>query len=217
MITTMNDLRIYLSKGELNCDDTLSIITILRIQIEIDDKKNNYRWLKLFANWCVHSKISKSDLAIDILKTFYDVLGNYDFTQGQSPKDFYDHIFDKLRTEMSNIFRQHNMPSGLVDNERTFCEFLIGILMIIKDRPIRLPEKPSKIQQKKIAQLPKLLKFANNRNDIDFTPISLCIKHTENGAFNCVLTTEGIKGGRLIFDLSTIGYKNKALSFLVAT
>lgn len=37
----------------------------------------------------------------------------------------------------------------------------------------------------------------------------------DDGTFDCSLTIQGTIGGRLIFNLSTNGFKNKALSFLM--
>jgi hypothetical protein len=215
VITTINDLRAYLIKGQLQFNDILSIMTVLRIQIENDNQKSTYQWINLFANWCVHSKISKSNLAIDIFRTFYGALGNYDFTKGQSMKGFYDYIFNKLRNELRGLLHQHNIPTGLMDNEQAFCAFLIGLLLIVKDRPVETPDKLGESQKNELAQMPKLLKSANTHPELDLTPVSLSIKHADNGTFDCSLTTQGMKNGRLIFNLSTIGYKDKALAFTI--
>ena len=214
MLATIDDLRVYLNAGELNSQDILSIMTIMRVQLERDNRKKDFQWLNLFCNWCVHSKLSESALSIDIFKTFYAALGDYDFTKGQSMKGFYNHIFDRLRQDIATLFIDHAIPTGLVEDEKAFCGFLIGILLIVKDRPISPPKRLSPFQETEVRGLPKLLKFAKDRNDIDWTPISLSITRTESGYFNFILTMVGQPGGTITFNLSTIGYSNKAFQFI---
>ncbi len=214
MLATIDDLRVYLNIGELNSQDILSIMTIMRVQLERDNRKKDFQWLNLFCDWCVHTKLSKSALSIDIFKTFYAALGDYDFTKGQSMKGFYNHIFDRLRQDIATLFIDHAIPAGLVEDEKAFCGFLIGILLIVKDRTISPPKRLSQFQETEVRSLPKLLKFAKDRNDIDWTPISLSITRTESGYFNFILTMVGQPGGTITFNLSTIGYRNKALQFI---
>jgi hypothetical protein len=152
MLATIDDLRVYLNAGELNSQDILSIMTIMRVQLERDNRKKDFRWLNLFCNWCVHSKLSKSSLSIDIFKTFYTALGNYDFTKGHSMKGFYNHIFDRLRQDIATLFIDHAIPTDLVEDEQAFCGFLIGILLIVKDRPISLPKGLSPLQEVEVRE-----------------------------------------------------------------
>lgn len=216
MLTTMDDLREYLNRGTIHSSDILSIMTTLRVQLEKDDLKKNYKWLNLFSNWCVHNELSRTKLSIDIFKTFYSVLGKYDLPD---MKGFYDHIFDKLREEIKKIFLAYSIPTNLCDNENeeAFAGFIIGILLIIKDRPIYLPKQLSEAEQVAVDRLPELLKFRKKRSDIDCRPISLSIAHTGGGHFNCSLVMVGQTGGRLTFSLSPVSYKNKQLKYLTSS
>ena len=187
-------------------------MTVLRIKIEKDSKKGEYRWINLFANWCVHPEISKSDQVFEVFDTIYGALAQFDATKGKSMRGFYDLVFDKLRMEMRRLFLEQDIPTWLTDNQGAFMWFLIGMLLIINDRPIRVPGKLRRSQARRLGDIRGLMK--NVRPDVDLTPISVRILHEPtSGTFDLHLITRGRKFP-ICLVLQTITYRNTALKCL---
>lgn len=139
MIKDKDTLIQYLKKGKFHKHDTSAILLVLRNEIQDNSLQEQFKFLNLFCNWSVHTKISSSMVTLDIMSLFIESLNKWDLGERESIIAFNDYILKSLKNEFFEVLKRID-PDFIIKNEDEVFEIvLIYTLLIIYERPLIIP------------------------------------------------------------------------------
>lgn len=113
-------LNIELGKSIKTEPQVIYILSRIRKILEVDKKEGNYRKLKFYCDWALHSQI-------DNTKPISEVLGKV-VAEPENASDFFN--YRPLDDELKKFFIEYNLSSTIYDtddSQRIFKEVLTGI------------------------------------------------------------------------------------------
>jgi hypothetical protein len=97
--------------------------------------------IRLFANWAVHVKITKSNSGLRILSAINDALVTYksEDTGAMCAGISKEIGFPALRKEMKQFCGHFEIDDSIVSNDRIWAVFVTNLIEIIRDVPLSFP------------------------------------------------------------------------------
>lgn len=159
----MKNRRVWKIRSILDSGSTLSeaevgyLMMLIRKLIEdhYSTNKNNFLLLRLICNWALHTTISNSNFAQDILRSINSVLSGYDFHKKDREKFFRLNTqlseaisFTTLRNELGNFLDSFKIRRDLVDRDENWKNYLDVLADVIDEAPLQLsPPNTSSVQR----------------------------------------------------------------------
>ena len=162
-----NEINEVLKKQNYNKADVTYLMTQFRLLIEENKLKDEYQFLNLYCNWTLHSKISGSDTAFEILEFITDSLISHN-NDPYNAKDIYSAIIEglslhKVLDDIIRIGRVYNIIEiAKFNNFQQWVIFAEKLIEVLEQRPMIFPNPITK-PYKKIYQA--ILRKAKEADD----------------------------------------------------
>lgn len=128
MINDIKDkLRIILDKDRFEETDVVYILSRIRKILEIDKKEKEFKKLKFYCDWALHSQIDNTDAMKDDLETF--LRGSL-----EKGRDFL--FFKPFDEEFATFLKEYSMSTGIYNNTDTELQFKQLLTRIYSDTPL---------------------------------------------------------------------------------
>jgi hypothetical protein len=132
MSVSVDKLRDTLTKISGQLLENVSRVVLLSRQIvEEENAKQRLSILHLYCNWLLHTTISQSAAADDILASIDDIFFLRQRVITLSPQNVQSAMdFDVLRSQLADLLRSHSLPDELVANDARWKEF---VSLVVRD------------------------------------------------------------------------------------
>lgn len=142
-------LREIFQKESISESDVSYSMSLIRKTIEdlSENDKEKFVILNFFCDWCLHAKIDKSIPGMEILQRMNEILvneKNYGDVNGEMKKTI---SFEVLRNELKGILQFIKLPTDVVTNDGKWGNFLLNLIEIILDCPLKFPAELKKIKK----------------------------------------------------------------------
>jgi len=181
--------------------DVVNIMSKVRTILENDGElRQDCSLVNLFANWCVHGKLTASKVGLKFLlatsRSFLNVEGTEKATKAvHTGMNILD--IPKFRQQLISVFSKYLIPDYLVKSKAWWDGFISMLLHEISEKPIQFPENMayqsggSKMPQKifdEIYELPdkygnKNGKFIGLHVEIHPDVFKICLKNMNDATF----------------------------------
>lgn len=144
------EIKRLLGQDVLTSSDLVNLMSQFRIVLESQDRKHKYRYLNMYCNWALHSKLSNSAPAYEVIESIANaIVGNPNAPKSQA---FFEDVtraflFDELRTDCINFSKEYETPSEFCTDQITWNEFLALLIAFLRERPLAFPDS-SKLPRK---------------------------------------------------------------------
>lgn len=184
MIVDIQSLKEYLDHYNIDGESILSIMSVIRNELEDKKLKNEFRYLNMFCDWCLHPKLSRTMLSIDIMQEFISALCINNDLQITSPRKFNIAIIDKLFKDIRDLFKIIGIDCSFISNEKVVANTFYCILNVIKERQLVIDEKYILQNTTRNKRYEDFKRFCNNifqKDGFNLTPKSLSVIIGDNG------------------------------------
>jgi len=163
---TVKKLKRKLSKLTRLDEDTVhSLMAFTRKALEQENKLNDFKHIKFYCDWCLHSKLDKNFNGFKLLEKITHVLNLTD--QEELKKSFYPDLitalfdFNELKNQLVTFYNSFTLPTVLF--HKYWKEFYGYLMEILCDAPIEFPD----IRRNEIKNIyDKLEKLANKNGGL---------------------------------------------------
>lgn len=166
-IKDLRTLKSHLEKGRFNYYDAIPFLSVIRNELELSDKKSNYKWLNLLCNWSLHPSISTSMVAVEIVQLFLDSLIKYDLGEDNSVKSFNDEIINNIRNDLIQFLHVLDIDVHFLKDDSVFFNIFSYFLSVIYDRPLEIPSisyiEKKKSRIKRVSRIEGSIKKITNK------------------------------------------------------
>ena len=150
----------------MTVSDVSYTMSLTRQVLEKNRLKNQYQLLNFYCNWCLHPELTKSMHCYWILEQIADALVVY---ADQNPNDFTKRIseiisFKNLKQEINALYKEKRIPRFLFKIPENWHRFIMLLIQIVKEKPIKLPDK---IKNQKIKGIYNSIKSKIDKINID--------------------------------------------------
>lgn len=136
MITDIQSLKEYIENNKIDEDRIISIMSVIRNEIESRNIQKEFPLLNMFCNWCLHPKLSKTMLSIDIMQDYICALCSQNGLFISSPKKFSSELIDRLFEDIRSLFMIVGVDSSFISSKKEIADIFFLILRIIIERPL---------------------------------------------------------------------------------
>jgi hypothetical protein len=177
IIHDLSTLKKHLAIGIIQENDIIPIMTIIRNELENNNEKQNYKFLNLFCNWCVHPKITRSMEAFEMIELLTEAIAKYNQSEGKSISNCIKTICESFYYDLKTFFIVNGLNLRFFDDTKPHMPFFFLVIKVIVNRPIEMPDekfiekKKLKDRKKRITDLMKNL----SPNKHNLTPQSIII------------------------------------------
>lgn len=139
-------LRPILSKKTISEPETSYVLSMLRKLMEHMNPTDvaQFPVLKSYTNWISHTAIDREPVALEMLHDIHQRMGTLMHIPDNDRliREFSDLLSLKnLREQMKSIFSAVGLPDGIITDDARWKEFREHLVSIIRDCPIRFPER----------------------------------------------------------------------------
>jgi hypothetical protein len=126
---------------QMQREDVCFLMVQARHLIEKTSSNERYRLVTFYADWTVHPALDRSSVCFEVLRDITKILAeNFNQTKPDITREISTVIgFPKLRSELTNLFRDNNLPIILFEYLENWKGFVIFLLWFIAGQPIRFP------------------------------------------------------------------------------
>jgi hypothetical protein len=133
-------------RGELSRDQVLHVMTKSREAVEQRKLQATYPTLQLYANWCVHPEICRSELGDRVVGEVFGAFTDYLCARDDSVEamnSFVDTVsralrLDELLDEMRALFHELMLPDAILRHPSVWSSFRGWLLHSIAAKPLKL-------------------------------------------------------------------------------
>ena len=131
------------SQDELTKSDVVNLMSQFRICLEAEGFKKRYPYLTMYCDWTVHSQLSRSAPAFQVIESIADAMvGN---PNAPNSPAFYDDItkaflFDEFRADCNKFAAQFGTPNVFCADPEVWSGFLVLLIEILLERPLEFPD-----------------------------------------------------------------------------
>ena len=141
IIKDLNTLNLYLETEPLRDNDIASIMVVIRNELEKNNKKEDFRFLNMFCNWCVHPEISRSKKGFEIIELFAKAISTHDQSGGASAKQCTKTIVENFYYELKMFFIVNKLNIDYFDDKNPHKPFFLMIIKLVEKRSVVMPDK----------------------------------------------------------------------------
>ena len=133
--TFTEKIRSILEQPRLNVSSVSLLMTLSRQLIEENDLQREYRYLKLYCDWTLHTKIDRSAIAKQILDLISAEIRSND------SKQYNDVILkiiglENLRSDFINLYTTFNIPTNIFEIKSIWVGFIGVLSRLIINKPL---------------------------------------------------------------------------------
>ena len=128
-----------LKKKTLSESECVHVLSLIRQELEASETESNYDYIKFFCDWSLHPKLAFSKAGSNAIVSINKVL--YDERKSDSDtviKRISAQLIGKFKDQMEVFLNRNSLPSGIIDNDNQWKEFLKMMLEIISQKPVIL-------------------------------------------------------------------------------
>ncbi len=216
MIVNITTLKNHLENHKISGNDAIAIMTVIRKQLEHDKRKGDFQWLNHFCNWCLHPKLNRRIISVDIINSFIraffqvkkfnfaEVTPSLEFkyeSDRESINEYFDSIIGQFRTELKEFLNIYHINTEFIKTDENFILFFARVFYIVKNSPLEVPDivyVRGKKNLQKIEEYNELCtsfykKWIWSKGvyiSPDFYPIRISISHSLDGSFGLSVKTK---------------------------
>lgn len=181
--------RVEQSGERMNREDVCFLMVQARHLIEGASTPEKYRVAAFYADWIVHSALDRSPVCFEVLRDITRVLAeNFKPTRPDITREISRIIgFPLLRSELTNLFRDNELPIIIFDYRENWSSFVMFLLWFLADQTISFPENPTG-RAKKIRDEIQMLQKPHN---ISAEALTVVVNH--EGVYHWLLAVSGDK------------------------
>jgi len=162
----------------MTVSDVSYTMSLTRQILEKNRLKNKYQILNFYCNWCLHPELTRSMHCYWILEQIADALVIY---ADKNPNDFTKRIseiisFKNLKKEINALFKEKRIPRFLFKSLENWNKFISLLIQIVKEKPIKFPDK---IKKEKIKDIYDSIKSKINKIKIE---MPMCFWFSEDSS-----------------------------------
>lgn len=152
MSTALKELKRLLNHHALSTSDMINFMSQVRILIEENNFQSKYKFLNLYCNWTLHSKISGSIVCYKILEQLTDILLLQEATNKTIIHREISNIISipGLRKNFIDLFNEFNLPVTMFTNRAIWKNTFGMIAFILFDRSLEFPPMKEILRKPKI-------------------------------------------------------------------
>ncbi|MFA4967123.1 MAG: hypothetical protein WC624_02780 [Candidatus Margulisiibacteriota bacterium] len=141
MSKALNKIKQLLNQPGLSLNDIICLMSQIRILIEENNLAAKYKYLNLYCNWILHSKISKSLLCFSILEQLTDILVKHHAIENDIIHEVSNIIsIPGLRKDFIDFFNSSGLPNNIFSDRETWKGIFSLIASNLIDKPLCFPE-----------------------------------------------------------------------------
>ncbi|MEE9911681.1 MAG: hypothetical protein K4571_08140 [Deltaproteobacteria bacterium] len=200
IFNNLNSLRKEFAKlGTLTPPIWHSALAIIRIEIHKNNEQDEFKYLNMFCNLCLHDKLERTNTATEFIVAFLTALGCCDSLGSSEIDKASDTIFDSFKKDVATFFQKNRINDELIVDDNKFFAVLGFTLYYSVGKKAAITDK-NKV--KEIHSLMKKIKIFDNSNYDPFPSLEIIKK--DDGKLLWKLAA--IESTDILFPLK---YKNK--------
>ncbi len=126
-IEILNKLKDELEKGIETEAQVVYILSRIRKYLELRNFPGQYKQLNFYSNWALHTKIDRTEPVRDVLLEFLN-----------QPLEARFLRFTHFHQELKKFLVDHNLPTKIVDDQKSFNDFRKILIKIYSDTPLEV-------------------------------------------------------------------------------
>jgi hypothetical protein len=123
--TVLNKLREQLELGIFTEANAVYFMSLLRKCLEIDSTKDRFKYLNLYCNWALHSRIDSAWVIAESIESL---------RTGGNISDFLD--FKRFNGELLEFIKSKNIATSFLDNQKEKLRFLNCLVEVFHYCPL---------------------------------------------------------------------------------
>ena len=150
-------LQVVLSKPILEETDVVYILSRVRKLLELDKEKSDFKFLKFFCNWALHSQIDDTDVIRKILEKPGEAVFRL------------MHVYPDLDKDLKKFLKKYKLTTDIFSSKKSVLQFHHLLSAIHTDTPLII-----KTTSKKKITFRKIESFGQNSGvfDVNIEPIN---------------------------------------------
>lgn len=142
MSLNIEKLNILLNKKSLTESDYVFILVLVRKELEIFTKGNNFDHVKLFCDWALHMEIDRNNVGSSLVADIHKVLDSDRHSHTDKLiKKVSSSLIGPFRDQLRIFLKENSLAENLVTDEQNWRHFLRNLLEIISPSRVYLKNK----------------------------------------------------------------------------